>query len=446
MRRARATQGVVDTPSGLAQRLARALVGAGECAGVLDPAAGDGALLIAAWRALEVAGDASPDRLFGIECDPGRLADARERLVAELGSDVGARIAANLRLADALDPACAWPAGTSVIANPPWVSYSGRSASPLSQERRRSLTDEYAAFRGWPSLHGAFLERIARHVARERTRAEVLVPASVLELEGYRETRRAVTGEVGSPSGVIELGEGAFPGVVEPTAWLSLTSGNALASTANWIVSDATGDPLVEALAQHPRLPARSFSDPGVHTGNSARQLLLPRSSGAGLPLVREGRDLVEGRLEAPTKCLDTGLERTAERRFRIAPLERYTRVPIVLRQTASRPLAALHTEPTYFRNTLLACEPPPELSPAFVVALLNSEIVGRHHRARFADARQRTFPQVKVKHLRDLPFPWLDSRPTEERRVLDARGPEREERIAAAYAIGRDVLGRPGR
>ena len=80
--------------------------------------------------------------------------------------------------------------------------------------------------------------------------------------------------------------------------------------------------------------------------------------------------------------------------------------MPVLLRQTADRPIAALHTAPGYFRNSLLACRPPAELDPAFCVAVLNAPTACAWHRKSFRDARQRTFPQVKVGHLRTQPFP----------------------------------------
>jgi len=76
------------------------------------------------------------------------------------------------------------------------------------------------------------------------------------------------------------------------------------------------------------------------------------------------------------------------------------------LRQTADRPLAALHERPALFRNSLLACAPPEELDPAFVVAVLNGPLASAWHQTRQRDARQRCFPQVKVGHLRTQPFP----------------------------------------
>jgi len=145
-----------------------------------------------------------------------------------------------------------------------------------------------------------------------------------------------------------------------------------------------------------------------VHTGNAARELigdLTAGSPGPGRATVREGRDLAPYRLGAPRRSLRLDLPRDG-RRFRIGPAERYLTTPVLLRQTADRPLASLHAAPTYFRNTLLACRPPAELAPAFVVGVLNGPVAAAFHRTSFADARQRSFPQVKVSHLRRQPFP----------------------------------------
>ena len=151
-------------------------------------------------------------------------------------------------------------------------------------------------------------------------------------------------------------------------------------------------------------------------------------------------------------------LPRAPERRFRFAPLERYRSVPVLLRQTADRPLAALHTAPTYFRNSLLACIPPPELDPAYVVAVLNSPVAALWHRIRFRDARQRTFPQVKVGHLRTQPLPIARREQAPEhhdeiaalaRALTDALRPpleplrRLEERVLDGFRLSREERGR---
>ena len=65
-----------------------------------------------------------------------------------------------------------------------------------------------------------------------------------------------------------------------------------------------------------------------------------------------------------------------------------------------------MHVPHRRFRNSILACFGDPELPVEVLLAILNSELIALWHRARHGDARQRTFPQVKVGHLRNLPRP----------------------------------------
>jgi hypothetical protein len=330
--------------------------------------------------------------LHGLELRPELAQRARERLGG----------AAEVSCADALDPATTWAPGTWIVANPPWVSYSGREGVARSRPARTAFRQRWASAAGWPTLQGAFLERIAAHVAEHGTGARVLVPAALLELAGYGPLRAAVSGRcsVAAPE---HLGEGAFEGVVGAAAILTLAPGGSRAAEEPW---GASREPeLVAALARHPRLPDGTFADPGVHTGNAAKELIV-RADEPGLPGVREGRCLAPYRLGPPRARLRTGLEHTPARRFRIGPLEHYTAFPVLLRQTADRPLAARHKQPTYFRNSLLAAREVPGLDPGYVVAVLNGPVACAWHRARFADARQRSFPQVKVSHLAQQPFP----------------------------------------
>ena len=88
----------------------------------------------------------------------------------------------------------------------------------------------------------------------------------------------------------------------------------------------------------------------------------------------------------------------------RVGALEKYAAVPVVVRQTADRPIAARHIAPTYFRNTLLACAGLPAVPDAVLVAFLNSATYALLHRASVQDANQKAFPQVKVGHLQSLP------------------------------------------
>ncbi|MDA1265049.1 MAG: N-6 DNA methylase [Planctomycetota bacterium] len=385
-------RGVVATPPELARRVAE-LVPRG--ARVLDPCCGRGALLLAVRDA-----GVPPERLVGIELSPTDAAHTRAALP-------GAR----LEVADALS--VPWPPGTWVIANPPWCSFSGRQRSSITAHSDR----------GWPSLHGAFLEQIAAHVQREGTGAVVLLPASVLELAGYGPLRARVTRHVALAAPPIELPEDAFPCVIEPAVLLLLTPSEGCGSPAPWTTPS---DPIVDALAPFPRLPRSTFADPGVHTGNSSRMLIHPEER-TDLPGVRQGRDLKRWSLGPPSARLDVHLERSSEQRFRIPPLEHMQSFPVLLRQTAARPMAALHTAPTYFRNSLLAVREVEGLDARFVASVLNAQVLADWHRAAHLDARQRAFPQLKVRHLRAAPFPIAHQ----------SEDPSLHDALVAAYGNG---------
>lgn len=429
--------GVVFTPSGLARRLAEG-IRPGDYRRplrILDPACGAGALLVAARERI---GPTRPVEFHGIEIDPDLGRRAEEALA---GGDPAASV--SIAVADALDPDTAWPECDFLVANPPWVSFSGRQAAALEPSTRARYA-RWAAFRSWPSLHGVFLERIARHVARFRVPARVLVPASVCDVARYRHVRQAVTQHARLASPPEILAEDAFQGVCEPSALVTLTPGRRLTGSPDpWGVLSGRDAELVAALAGFPRLPAECFRDPGVHTGNSASELIAREGPGAHAPL-REGRD-VRAHAIAPARLgLRTDLERTPDRRFRMRAREFYASVPVVVRQTADRPVASLHLDPTYFRNSLLACTPPDELDPAFCVAVLNSPVAAAWHRVQHADARQRSFPQVKVAHLRAQPFPIArrDEAPELHDRLADlARRQARSPKTKVARALEEETL-----
>lgn len=412
--------GAHATPALLARRLAAAWPARARATGpaaILDPACGEGELLLAAWEAAGRSAELAARGLHGIELDPALCARARGRLRAAIGGEAGARAAANVRCADALDPAVAWTPGTFLLANPPWASLSGRQSRGVAAEVTGADGAIGSASRrggGWPSLHGAFLARIARHVGEERTGARVLLPASVAELDGYGPLRAAVGDVARLARPPEDLGEGAFPGVVGRAIWIELAPRDAEepgGSPAPWTRADGAAAELAAALERHPRLAPQAFGDPGVHTGNAAAALVVRLRADAPdearLAGLREGRDLTAFHLGAPRAWLRTDLVPSAERRFRRKELALYRAVPVLVRQTADRPVAALHTAPAAFRNSLLACRPPGTLDPAFAVGVLNSSLAAAWHRARHADARQRAFPQVKVAHLRGLPFPF---------------------------------------
>jgi len=380
----------VYTPAPLAERLAAlALEGwpADVSPRVCDPACGDGALLDAV-RAQR------PDaQLWGADLDGGALSAAR------------ARLPATLLETDALAHAWGDAPFDIVIANPPWVSYSGRQAAPLVPTARAALRERFQLFRSWPSLHAAFVELAVRLASG---RVALLLPAQICDLERYGPVRAFLRAHGALTEPAIALGEDAFDGVVQPSCMLLLDRRG---------VSTRQGDapiPFGTEAATYPSLldrldrpPPELFADVGVHTGNCSRRLIGDR----GAP-IREGRDIDAFVMHSPRRRFDDAAVPADGEYFRASPLDRYRGFPIVLRQTADRPIAALHREPTYFRNSVLACRGLPGVADALVVAWLNSSLVARYHRARVRESGQRVFPQVKVRHLRDLPWPDLRAAP----------------------------------
>jgi len=401
--------GAFFTPPALAARVVEAtlapLLAAGAAPGVCDPACGDGVFLVAAARLLaERLG--SPRRvaalLTGYELDAEAAARARAAVAAVIGA------APRIHVADALRARVAPGTFDAVVGNPPWVSYSGRQRRPLPAARRAWLAAGFETFAGWPSLHGPFTELAVRW---SRSRIGLLLPAQVCDLDGYGPLRAFLRrhGRVEEPCW--DLGEKGFDGVTQPCCALLLDRGPATPGGEAPFRLRAGETDVLARLAGAPRPPAEAFGDIGVHTGNCAHALLAPVNAEGAAP-VREGRDVHPFRLDPPRHALHAAHPRATGEYFRIGALERYRAVPILLRQTAARPVAALHDDRTYFRNSVIACRGIPGVPDEWVVAWLNSSVVAAYHAAAVREAGQRAFPQVKLKHLRDLPMPPWDRPP----------------------------------
>jgi len=368
--------GRVYTPRELADDVVdRTLRGLSGPLTIVDPACGDGAFLRAVARRGE------GHRLIGVDIDAAAL-----RKVDLPGADLRCGDALRMDL-ESVDV---------VLGNPPWASFSGRHAQPLAERDRRHYLECFETFRGWPALHSLFLERAVRLARR---RVGFLLPRQVCDLDGYGAVRALVRrhGRVVEPCP--DFGEDAFDGVIQPCCAVIVECGGPTQGG-----SAAFGQMPAPA---GPCMPPEAFADIGVHTGNSAARLLRPD----GAPM-REGKDLQAFVCGPPGRRLVTNAPRRDGEYFRVGPLERYCAVPILLRQTARQPVATLHTGRTYFRNSVLACHGIPGVPPALVVAWLNSGIVGEFHQATVRESGQRSFPQVKLKHLRALPAPDWGSAP----------------------------------
>lgn len=383
----------------------------------LDPACGDGRLLcaLAARRpALEV---------YGVDADPAAVLLAQARLVRQLrlSPEEATR---RIRHADAIGllggatPPLDWAAWRReigaevgfdvVIGNPPWVAYAGRARAPLSEAARAEARGRFAAFAGYPSLHGLFVE-LAAGLLAPGGRLALLLPAAVAELRGYAPTRAAHDARCQPDPELPDHGDGRFEGVVQPCVSLLSTrveGGRAEAGPgAPWVLARpdlaAADQALLARLAALAPLPPTCFGDRGLQTDRLTRAWLAPRPPGGapGRPL-RCGGDIGAFTLAPPSFVL-----RPEAPSALLGPPQRWEAIAILVRQTARFPIAAA-SDGLPFRNSLLAGFASEAWPAPLLLALLNSALVRWHHFHRFRDARQAALPQVKVAHLRAIPAP----------------------------------------
>jgi hypothetical protein len=308
-----------------------------------------------------------------------------------------------------------------VIGNPPWVAYAGRAAKPLAPSRKAYLNAHYTTLKGYPTLHGLFVERALR-LAPHGTVA-LVVPSPIADLSGYRAVRRAVRASHTPCEPMLEFGQDAFASVTQPCfALLAEASTGSSTPEASGDASfqlaerqragaEATvvmpPDALLE-IGKLPPLPRESFGEMGFQTTSTVTQTLLLRSATPDArhvyPLL-EGRDVREFSQGQPRLFLSPDREALQKARCRLRDRADYGRVSFVIRQTARYPIAALHGG-LPFRNSLLAGFEVEGLPANLMVGLLNSSLYRALHLASRRDARQAVFPQVKISHLRALPQP----------------------------------------
>jgi hypothetical protein len=368
------------------------------------------------------------------------------------------------------------------IGNPPWVSFSGRQAVAESTQYI-SWLGRFTSFSGWQSLHACFVEQSLR-LTNNGGAIGIVLPATMAELDGYSMCRRVIRSMAVPLEPLVYFGESAFVGVVQPTFALVAqrkipTSCESKAGESPLILSGVSGagqsDALktlaepsgISSVGQPPGLdvdgvlrtlrlgavvPAGAFKDLGVHTGNCSTSLIVDQPSMKSSP-VREGKDLTAYHVSPPRRWLVLDHHPQEGEYFRIGDLAAYRRVPILLRQTADRPIAALHRDPTYFRNSVLACLGLSGVDDRAVVCWLNSSVVSWYHLRSSREANQKAFPQVKIKHLMSIPIPlWTSdaidrlvrlhdervSATGEQADVLDANI---DEEIANAYGLEAKVV-----
>ncbi|HYQ03478.1 MAG TPA: N-6 DNA methylase [Polyangiaceae bacterium] len=431
---------------------------------VCDPAVGGGAFLVEVARALSTrssSGSLSERRLLatdvlcGVDINPMAVAVAEAALCLFVADPDFPLAAAgkNLHVGDALlgppyralstkharrlgdlaekfDFLSAFPEVFErggfdlVIGNPPWVAYAGRAAQPLPPSRKAYLAAHYDTLKGYPTLHGLFVERALRLAPRGTI--ALVVPSPIADLHGYRAVRRAVR-ETHTPcEPLLEFGQDAFASVTQPCFALiaEASAGNVVFSAesdaplrlaerqrAGATAAEVSAPSALIALTQGPTFPRELFGEMGFQTTSHVTQNLLLRAPSPDAihhyPLL-EGRDVHEFAQREPQLFLAPDRAALSKARCRLRDSNEYRRVSFVVRQTARYPIAARHTG-LPFRNSLLAGFEVEGLPPDLVVGLLNSSLYRALHLALRRDARQATFPQVKIAHLRALPEPPLD-------------------------------------
>ena len=305
-----------------------------------------------------------------------------------------------------------------VLANPPYLSYTGRQAVPLPADQRRYLRDRYGDL-GWPAAHGYFIALAVRELARRR--CAFIVPDQVGHLDRYGPLRALIVGH----GGVEEArywGEAVFAEAITP----ALTFITDRATRGPTTIGTAHGDsavirlhgaqpwratPRASALLDLLELGGESLGalvgDPGVHTGNCAAALIAPLADApAGSVPILTGRQIGPYRCTPPQQTLRLDYAKEEGDYFAIRPVERYAAAPFLIRQTADRPIVGPRRGALYFRNSLLALYAPTDgRAPEYLVGLLNSTLMRYVYQAQVQESSQRAFPQVKVAALRRLPI-----------------------------------------
>lgn len=412
---------------------------------VCDPAMGGGAFLIEAGAALARAGieqGQSPEEALQNACaclwgfDVSELASATAEAALWLfGGECDEQ--GRLRTVDALDRNRVGPLAFDwVVGNPPWVSYQGRATQPISPGRRAELREGYEAFRGYPTLHGVFLQRAAELAPQGVI--SLLLPSSLSDLDGYRHARGCLRRTHRPDEPLLEYGEDAFPGVVQPCFGLVAIPhhGQLMGvddsapfrleerAARSGVGAEVAPPEALLRLREGPRLPRECFAELGFQSNRVASERLFRRDiCPAGpfdLPLL-EGRVVGPFKVQAPRLFLNADPAALRSAGVGLRSAEAFSRVAFLVRQTAAFTIAA-RGQGMAFRNSLLAGYEQADLDADLLVGLLNSSTLRAYHLSARRDARQNTFPQVKVGHLRSLPLPPADERARIAVRKLSAR------------------------
>jgi hypothetical protein len=403
----RKRRGSFYTPPTLADRICAKARISQETKSVLDPSCGAGSILIAALSY------ARPEAVHGADIDHVAVWLARVSLALLSGSDPDGwkrRIVCGDSLrASAFSSDEKFEA---VVGNPPWVSYAGRAAAPLSDWKRSDYRRRFRSFSGFPTTHGMFAE-LAASLLAPGGRMSLLVPSSIADLAGYGHARASVEVYAAVDDPIEEIDPNTFDSVVQPAVILSAIQRSGApepVGSVKWNVF-VPGEPrptlptsLLKRLAEMPKFPDGTFGEGGFQTAKDIAKTHLRKAGGGDIPSIpmREGSDVVAFFAENPKISLIHDIEALRAAGCSVKDREFYQRVSVIIRQTARYPIASRNFGGYAFRNSVLAGY---SAEPDVLCALLNSRVLRALHLSSQRDGRQAVFPQLKVSHLRDLPL-----------------------------------------
>lgn len=321
-----------------------------------------------------------------------------------------------------------------VLANPPYLSYTGRQAVPLPQARRRYLRARYGDV-GWPAAQAYFIALAIRELARRR--CAFIVPDQVGHLDRYGALRALLAERTGIEEARY-WGEAVFAEAITPALTFITDRDGRGPTTVRTAHGDSAtlrlhgaqpwratprGTALLDLLERQSESLGALVGDPGVHTGNCAAALIGPLASApAGAVPLLTGRQIGPYRCAPPQQALRLDYAKSPGEYFAIRPADRYTAATFLIRQTADRPIVGPRRGARYFRNSLLALYPPADgRASEYLVGLLNSALIHYVYKTQVQESSQRAFPQVKIAALRRLPIRRLALADPDDRAQHDA-------------------------
>lgn len=315
-----------------------------------------------------------------------------------------------------------------VIGNPPYLSYAGRQSVEIPDEVRKYYNDHFES-RGWPTAHTLFLEKAIKHLSRRFV--SFIVPDQVGHLDQYNSIRNVATRECGLRE-VRYWGEKVFKGALTPALTLVLDKKHLGCETKVFSKDNTEQQGTISGgkvwdfslsadLVQ--KLRANSFSldklvsDCGIRT-TSAKDQVFPLAEVKGKHVAA-----LEGKQINRYSCSPAQIAvRTDSRKSVLfGKAENYAKAVFLIRQTAAFPIVGPHEHVPHFRNSLHGLSAPEHgLDVRYVVGLLNSKVIRFAYTSTVREAQQRTFPQVKIGALRNLPIRSIDLGKPDERRLHD--------------------------